>query len=154
MACTLIELLNVNGEKTRSSSFSASNGVPQGQILSPLFFNCYLYILLRNLEESGIGCHIGNHYVGCAAYADDVFLLSPTVSGLQQLINICERFSVEYKLKFNETKTVCIMYSKSDETCEKVITLNGKRLTWDETVKHLGSYITSNLNEEKDINYK
>ena len=139
---------------TFSSSFSASNGAPQGQVLSPIFFNCYLDILLEKLRKLGVGCYIGNHYVGCGAYADDVQLLSPTVSGLQKMINVCEGFSKEYCLKFNEKKTVCVKYSKKVEPCNKHITLNGKLLSWDTKVKHLGNYITCNLDEVKEINAK
>ena len=35
---------------------------------------------LLRLTRAGIGCHIGNYYVGTLAYADDVVLIAPTAS--------------------------------------------------------------------------
>lgn len=54
------------------------NGVRQGGILSPLFFSLYMDKLLSELKDSGIGCHIGNHYFGALGYADDLVLICPT----------------------------------------------------------------------------
>ena len=39
-------------------------------------------------------------------YADDLTLLAPTLSGLQVLIKICERYADEFDIKFNGTKSV------------------------------------------------
>ena len=32
--------------------------------------------LLGRLQQSGVGCHIGEHFVGDLAYADDVTLIA------------------------------------------------------------------------------
>jgi hypothetical protein len=40
-----------------SESFKVTNGVRQGGILSPLFFNVYVDDLSRNLASSNVGCH-------------------------------------------------------------------------------------------------
>ena len=41
-----------------SDSFSISNGVKQGGVISPVMFNLYLDNLLISLKQSGLGCHI------------------------------------------------------------------------------------------------
>ena len=48
------------------------NGVKQGGVLSPVLFAVYTDGLLLRLQESGFGCHMGGHYAGALAYADDV----------------------------------------------------------------------------------
>ena len=65
-----------------SSQFTACNGVKQEEILSPILFSIYMDGLFEQLEKSGVGCHMGNHYTGCIGYADDLTLLTPTRSGL------------------------------------------------------------------------
>ena len=46
-----------------SGTFSASNGVKQGGVLSPLLFIVYLDQLILALKESGIGCHLCHMWV-------------------------------------------------------------------------------------------
>ena len=47
---------------------------------------------------------MGNHYTGSLGYADDLTLLAPTLSGLQVLIKICERYADEFDIKFGRTR--------------------------------------------------
>ena len=43
---------------TISNTFSTSNGVKQGGVLSPILFNVYLDELIKMLSEKGLGCHL------------------------------------------------------------------------------------------------
>ena len=72
-----------------SRSFSVSNGVHQGSVLSPLLFALYLDDLLSDLAESGVGCYWGNMFAGCLCYADDIVLLAPCQSALRIMLKIC-----------------------------------------------------------------
>ena len=63
------------------------NGVRQGAVSSPVLFSVYINDLIEQLRDSGIGCTIGNQYLGCFAYADDHLLLSASRSGLQAMVN-------------------------------------------------------------------
>lgn len=47
-----------------SKTFTASNGVKQGGVLSPVLFTVYADILLTRLKNRGVGCHIGHHFAG------------------------------------------------------------------------------------------
>ena len=55
-----------------SNCFTVRNGVKQGGVLSPFLFAIYTDSLLKRLEESGLGCHMGGHFTGALAYADDI----------------------------------------------------------------------------------
>jgi len=45
------------------------------------------YISVRDaLGSSDIGCHLGIEYVGCAVYADDIMLLSASLTNLQKYL--------------------------------------------------------------------
>ena len=47
-----------------SEYFTLTNGTKQGQILSTLLYNCYMDELISKLKKDGVGCHIGNEFVG------------------------------------------------------------------------------------------
>ena len=53
-------------------------------------------VLLKRLQKSGIGCHIGHYYTGAIAYADDLILMCPSREGLQEMLHICEEYGNEY----------------------------------------------------------
>ena len=109
----------VTWNQTRSYSFSVTNGTRQGGIFSPRGgFATYRDPLLGRLRDSGYGCRIAGHWFGGVALADDVTLVSPTIQGLQKLVNICEEHAKETDLVFStdknpsKSKTMCIAFSK------------------------------------------
>ena len=51
-----------NGEC--SSTFSVSNSVKQGGVLSPVLFTVYLDGLIDQLRKKGLGCHFNGHFDG------------------------------------------------------------------------------------------
>ena len=44
--------------------------------------------------------------MGIWVYADDIILLAPSRSGLQQMTNICDLFADNYNLKFSTNVNV------------------------------------------------
>ena len=69
------QTLRVKWGSVMSESFTVMNGIKQGGVLSPVLFAVYTDGLLLRLQESGIGCHMGGHYAGALAYADDITLI-------------------------------------------------------------------------------
>ena len=57
--------------------------------------------LLRNL-----GCWLGDVFIGCLLYADDIVLIAPTVHSLQIMLDVCASFAQEVDMKFNSSKSV------------------------------------------------
>ena len=87
-----------------SDTFNVFNGVKQGGVLSPILLIAYFNDLFKRLRHSQLGCHIGNMYVGSLGYADDLTMLSPTLSGLKSMLQIVDRFGHEYNFMFNVKK--------------------------------------------------
>ena len=87
------------------------NGVKQGGVLSPLLFVIYTDSLLKRLEELGVGCHIGGHFTGVLAYADDITLLSPSISGLRTLSKVYEEYATEFDVTFNGKNVSCCFHN-------------------------------------------
>ena len=55
--------------------------------------------------------------MGALCYADDISLRSPTVSGLQDMLKICERCADKYKIRFKASKSQLLSVYTS--TCTK-----------------------------------
>ena len=135
--------LQVKWGNAVSDQFSVSNGVKQGGVLSPILFSVYMDGLLLRLKKSGIGCNIGNWYVGCLAFADDLSLLTPSLSALQKLVYICEDYAKEYCVSFNSLKSKFLIFR--GKGCNKVspsILVNGSPLKPVEEADHLGHAIS------------
>ena len=76
--------------------FSVNNGVKQGGVLSPILLSVYVDTLLVLLEQTGIRCHVNGSYAGAFCYADDLVLLCPSLSGLNDMLSMCSAFAQNY----------------------------------------------------------
>ena len=63
-----------------SQRFSIINGTRQGSVASPALWCVYLDLLIKELRDIGLGCHVGGMYMGVVVYADDVLLMAPQQS--------------------------------------------------------------------------
>ena len=140
-------------ERHTSRTFHVCNGVKQGAVISPILFAVYYDELIAKLASSGYGCRISQHFVGALSYADDITLLSPSLKGLQYMVNICEEYGKEFHVTFNEKKTTGMVFGASNVNC-KAIQVNGNNVDWVSNAKHLGNVIDDKLSDLKDINAK
>ena len=111
---------NVRWQGQISREFTISNGVRQGAVLSPLLYCFYMNDLFDILRKSGSGCKLGNLYAGAFGYADDLLLISPSRSGLQDMLNITEDYAKIHKIGFSthpdpqKSKTKGIIFSRKE----------------------------------------
>ena len=91
--------MRVRWNQTLSDSFSVTNGVRQGGVLSPILFTVYIDELLIQLKHLGVGCHWKHHFVGAVCYADDLALLAPSQAALRLMLRLCEQFADSHGLK-------------------------------------------------------
>ena len=110
---------NVRWGEEVSKSFRITNGVKQGAVLSAILFCVYIDELITKLRRNKTGCWIDGNFVGIIVYADDIVLLSPTLGGLQEMIDICSDYAGKHNLSFstnenpNKSKTKCIAFLKN-----------------------------------------
>jgi len=69
---------------TLSHTFRTTCGVRQGGVLSPVLFAIYVNDIIVQLKTHQFGCYIGDMYLGCVMYADDLVLMSSSLNDLQK----------------------------------------------------------------------
>jgi len=89
------------------------------------------------------GCKHFDIFHGCLLYADDILLLSHTVNGMQEMLDICDEFACEFDMKFNATKSVAIRIgSRYDIQCSSFI-LSGTEIKYVSAVKYSDIYVVA-----------
>ena len=129
-----------------SSVRNVSAGVPQGSRLGPLLFIIYINDIVKDIESEML------------IFADDTSLL---VSGKnteitsqiikRDLTRIC-KWANDWKVSFNADKTEEIIFSKTNINSPQ-LTLNNENIKRVHTHKHLGLFLTSNLDWSAQIHY-
>ena len=54
---------------------------------------------------------MGGHYAGALAYADDITLISPSMTGLRKMNSIYEQHASEYDILFNGSKSKLLFFN-------------------------------------------
>ena len=139
--------LIVRWDGCKSESFQGSNGVKQGGVLSPVLFCVYLDILLERLSSLGVGAHLGELFVGALGYADDLALVSPSVSAMDSMLGVCEDFANEYDVMFNSLKSQSLVLGRPLAATSPVFRIHGQAIPRVERAVHLGTFIGSGSKE-------
>ena len=111
--------------------------------------------LSDKLNECKVGCVSGSIKVNNLVYADDLALLSPSVKGLDRLLDICEGYGKDNDIKYNPKKsTTMIIRSEWYKNVHfPAFKLNGEDLKEVTQTKymHLGHILTHDLTDDKDV---
>lgn len=133
--------IRIRWGKSCSPAFDISNGVKQGGVMSPILFTVYIDELLTRLSQCGDGCYVGRRFHGAFGYADDVCLLSPSLAGLTRMLSVCDDFALEYKVKFNASKSKLIAYGDSATAAPANVSFMGGNVTTEKSAIYLGNLI-------------
>ena len=143
---------NVKWKGMISKKFPITNGVRQGAVISPIFFNFYMNNLFGLLRDSKNGCLMDGFYAGCFGYADDLLLLCPSRSGLQEMLDQAQSYVEEHSIAFStnpipaKSKTKGMIFSKSKLAFSPApLHLNEDVLPWVDSAKYLGNCLTNCL---------
>ena len=82
-----------------------SNGVKQGGMLSPLFFNVYMNDLIVWLNESNVSGYLQDQRLNHLCYADDLTLISICSTDMQTLLQLCDKYAVEHEIILKSKKS-------------------------------------------------
>jgi hypothetical protein len=110
--------------------------------------------LIDKISDSGYGAKLGISYSNIIAYADDLVLISPSVVGLQYLLNLVNAEIDKIGLNFNTKKSAVVKFGFRhflNMSTEPTFFLAGDTLKSVEDIKYLGIYINRYLEEKSDI---
>ena len=146
----------------KSMTFSIVNGTRQGSVLSPVLFSIYLDDLLKELRQSGLGCHVGGVWMGATGYADDLILLSPSRESMARMIKICQDYGQKHNLVFStdpnptKSKTKCVFFCGKAGVVQypAPLSLDGKLLPWVQSATHLGHELHQASTMDQDAKVK
>ena len=147
------QLFCIKWGDTTSQSFGVSNGVRQGGILSPHFFNVYIDELSITLNDCKTGCCLNNVLLNHIMYADDMALIAPSVKGLKLLIRLCEQVASRLDITFNSQKSVVMIYRSNMMKTYNFpkFYLNHRELKEVSEYRYLGYITTNDGTDDKDI---
>ena len=96
---------------------------------------------------------MGNMALNNLLFADDICVFSPSMSGLQCLLNICGDYAAEHEITFNCNKTIGVLFcpKKYKQPAPSNALLNGVRVQVFAKVKYLGVWINASLKDDDDI---
>ena len=114
------------------------SGVRQGGSLSPALFNVLVDPCITHVKDTNVGCTMGGHFMRMIMYADDILLLSPTVQGLQIMLDKCSDIFGNIKLQFNAKKSVCVAVGAASGYQISDMRLQNCNLAWSKMFKYLG----------------
>ena len=84
-----------------SEPFSLTIGTRQGSVISPTLWCLYCEDLIAEIRSLGLGCRIQNIFLGITIYADDVILLAPSRTALQEMLKVTENFAKDKNIVFS-----------------------------------------------------
>jgi hypothetical protein len=114
-------------------------GVRQGGVLSPYLFSVYIDDIVHRIAHSDACSKINVVCVSIFMYADDILLISPSVTLLQKLVNLVENELDVLDMAINHLKSVCLRIGpKYDIECTKITLINGDTIAWAKSCNYLG----------------
>ncbi|XP_063372171.1 uncharacterized protein LOC134660369 [Cydia amplana] len=136
-----------------SDAYRLECGVRQGGLTSPKLFSLYVDRLIGELSNAMVGCSVGGKFINNISYADDMVLLSPSISGIQDLLTICERYAESHGLRYNASKSELLVFKAGTKSYSHTpqVKLGNIPLKIVEEFKYLGHWVTSSLTDNKDI---
>ena len=147
--------------RARSQLFPIVNGTRQGSVLSPALFSIYMDEILEKLRNLGVGCYVGDVFMGAMGYADDLVLLAPTRTGMQMMLKACEEFGSSNNLLFStdpdpsKSKTKCVFMSGKKKVAKPApLTLYGRDLPFVKSATHLGNELSEDGSMDMDTKEK
>ena len=130
-----------------SDSFTASRGLRQGCVLSPLLFSLYVNSLVEKLRGAGVGVECRGQMVTTLLYADDAVLLAENEEQVKRGLKVLEEWCKEWGVEVNVEKSgVMHIRRRGIKRTVETVFVNDERIGVVEEYKYLGCMVNDWLN--------
>ena len=154
------QLANVRWNGEHSSTFTVKNGCGQGKVLAAIAYCMYCEELFETLRRRRSGCWVMGKFRGIFGYSDDNWLIAPSLSALQDMLDTCQEYAATHNLKFStdqdpkKCKTKCMAFLKKKRELPSMM-LCGNPLPWVDRLLHLGNMVSNVVDGgQADMNQK
>ncbi|GBP19528.1 LINE-1 retrotransposable element ORF2 protein [Eumeta japonica] len=140
----------------KTQSITKRKGVKQGCPLSPRLFTIVLDDVLRTLEELVSEVRLDQdaeiNLPVILSFADDIIIIGDSTTVLTNIMKNLKELLISVGLKLNETKTKMLVRDPINKSIAKQTQeINGVLITPVDTIKYLGTYLTSELSRRDTI---
>ena len=104
----------IRGKEILSEGFPIEKGVRQGCILSPILFNLYSEMLIKDALQDEDGIKFNGESITTIRYADDTAILAETEEDLQRMMDKIHQHCKNYGMNHNLKKTKTLVINKKD----------------------------------------
>ena len=140
----------VSSGPTLATPFKATNGLPQGDPISPILFNLFASDITDFLTHDGVS--LNKMKIRFIQYADDLVLLANSPEDLQSAIDSLSSYCDRNNLSINISKTKCMIFYKG--RCPQCsFSLNGQTLDKVNRFEYLGFLFTTQLSFSQHISH-
>ena len=115
---------SVNTNMGLTPFFTTTQGVRQGDVLSPQLFNLFLNDIPSILDKDQ-GVKLNAKSINCLMYADDIAILSNSHEGLQQSVNKVREYFNEWELNVNVQKSAFMTFGPKTKSTQGTSLLYG-----------------------------
>ena len=100
--------------------------------------------IANHVSVTGKDCHFGFTCLSIVLYADDIILLTDSVTALQSLLDTYEYELYYLGMFINSYKSKCIRFGpRYKNTCTNITTRDGKIIEWVGSCRYLGLFFIS-----------
>ncbi len=140
----------VRVNNTMTDWFETTQGVKQGDNLSPTCFISFINPLIGALKATEKGVKLNDITISVLAYADDLVLLAENENDLQSLLDTLFDWCSKWRLSINVDKTKVMHFRPVDSNRTNFdFNVNGVSLEIVEQYKYLGILLQENLDFTK-----
>jgi len=110
----------------------------------------YLGDLFFELNNIKAGCYIGEVLLNHFTFADDIWVLCPSVRALQNILDVCQDYADSHKIIFNRSKTVC-MTSKAKTAKSTIVDIECTKSKICFPLQMFGVLLDIELSDDTDV---
>lgn len=132
-----------------SNKIPLTNGIRQGDSLSPILFNIIMDEIIHEVKQAGRGYRMGDKDIRIVCYADDAVIISEDEDNLQRLLYKFEQIAATFNMQISVQKTKSLAVSREPRRCK--LAVYNRSVEQVMTFKYLGANITSNRNLKEEV---